>query len=75
MKAVVISFNWETEEKLHTLFVGEDALDNARGWADKGSFLWNDFPPEEGWVHFSYADEEARKKFGENFVKSLNGGL
>lgn len=45
--AVVISFNWKTEETLHTAFEGGGCADKAAGWAHKTSFLWKDFPAEE----------------------------
>lgn len=57
MKVVVISFNWETEETLHTLFEGKECNEKANNWIHKDSFLWKDFPKSEGWTHFLHRDK------------------
>ncbi len=58
-RAIVVSFNWKTQEIMFTAFEEPGAADTAVGWAHRESFLWKDFPEEEGWEHFAHWNVEA----------------
>lgn len=70
-RAVVIAFNWQTEETLHTMFEGDGAADQAAGWAHPDSFLWRDFPASEGWTHFAHWNDEAGEERGKRVVDGI----
>jgi len=57
-KAVVVSYNWDTNEILFTDFDGPDAGKKAGSWVDKESFIWKDFPASDGWTHFMTKNKE-----------------
>lgn len=69
-RAVAISFNWETHKVLYTDFEGPEAAVKADAWVAKGSFLWDDFPASEGWVHFAYWNKEAGEEYAKQIGKS-----
>jgi len=48
MRAVAISYNYETEKVLYTPFEGDEAGIKAMNWCHKDGFIWNDFPASEG---------------------------
>lgn len=73
-RAVVVHLNWETEEIMHTLFEGDSAADDAAGWAHPDSFIWRDFPAENGWVHFVYWTKEAGDARGARIRQDLEDG-
>lgn len=58
-RSIVISFNWQTKEILHTIFEGVRCIEEAYDWAGTDSFLWEDFPREKGWDHFVHLNEAA----------------
>ncbi len=70
-RAVVISFNWETEETMHMKFEGAGCADRAAGWAHKESFLRRDFPASEGWTHFVHWNSEAGDERGVRAAKEM----
>jgi hypothetical protein len=71
MKAVACSYNWETGESYATPFEGPEAADHAAGFVHKSSFIWNDFPEEDGWTHFFHADKEAMEERGERIAEEI----
>jgi len=72
-RAVVISFNWETGKTMHTTYEGDGCASKAAGLASRGSYLWNDFPEEDGWTHFCHWNHEAGVERGEQLTKALCG--
>ncbi|MBS1722641.1 MAG: hypothetical protein JSS66_06480 [Armatimonadetes bacterium] len=70
-RAIVVSYNWLTQEILFTDFDGPDAAGQAEGWAHRQSFIWRDFPPEDGWTHFAHWNKLAGKAHGEKMVNEL----
>lgn len=75
MIALMISFNTETEEILYQRFDGEDCLERVRTWAHPNSFVWQDFPAHEGWVHMPCWDTEALDAFGKSGSKDFEKGI
>lgn len=61
-RSVVISFNWITGETLCTPFRGDGCADQAAGWADRESRLWQDFPESQGWEHWAHWSVAAGKE-------------
>ena len=55
MKAVLLTFNWKTEEVLHEFFEGESAKNPEAFLAS----IKDDFPENEGWNHIIVRDPEA----------------
>lgn len=73
-KAVVVSYNWDTQKILFTPFEGDMAGVKASDWAsetiDAGG-IWKDFPCAEGWVHFHTCTPEAAKEKGEVLTQRM----
>lgn len=67
-KAIVVSFNWDTQRILFTDFEGDDAGEKAEDWAHENSFLWRDFPAHEGWTHFVHKNTEYAESDGVDIV-------
>lgn len=72
-QAVVVSFNWNTQAIMFTDFEGDDAGINAEGWCRKDSFVWRDFPAEDGWTHFIHKNPECRDADAEDMFSALIG--
>ena len=72
-RSVVVSFNWETTESLHTSWSGDGCGMKAVSWADKRSFIWEDFPELEGWTHFCHLNPEAREELVDQRMEALLG--
>jgi len=72
-RAIVVSFNWKTQEILYTTFAGAGCAQKAENWKAKDSFIWRDFPEEDGWTHFMHWTKEAGEERGEAFVRELLG--
>lgn len=70
-RAVVISYNWDTGQHYHTPFDGEGAGVKAMNWVHKSSFIWQDFPESEGWVHFMHCNPEAAKAKGAALTEAM----
>ena len=69
--AVVISFNFDTEQTMHTPFDGPNAGVEASQWVAKDSFLWDDFPESEGWTHVMACNAIAAANKSKHFLKSI----
>ncbi len=54
-KAVVLSFNWDTQKFLFSDFEGKDAELQAQAF--RLSVL-DDFPESEGWSHFVHTNDK-----------------
>lgn len=72
-RAVVVSYNWETNETMSTPFTGPGCADTAAGWCHEDSFLWEDFPADCGWEHFFRASPSAMAERGDRITKELIG--
>jgi hypothetical protein len=70
-RAIVVSFNWKTNQILFQRFDGEKAADDAAGWAHHKSFLWRDFPAKDGWEHFPHWNKTAGEFRGERIAQEL----
>lgn len=57
MKAVLLSYNWETGETLSTAFEGAECEDKAVAFRRA---MAKDFAKDAGWEHGILADAEAR---------------
>jgi hypothetical protein len=73
-KAVVVSFNWNTQEIMFTDFEGDDAGRKAEGWVHEDSFVWRDFPASDGWTHFVHKNTECAESDGADMVDWLMSG-
>lgn len=67
MKAMIISYNWETQEMKKTLFVGKKEVEMSE---NEGRLLIKDFNEKTGWKITRICDKEAS-----DFISSLRLGM
>ena len=64
-RTVVIFYNWETEETLHTAFEGDGCALKAEAFMRS---IEKDFPESKGWAHIVHWNDEAGEERGRQFV-------
>ncbi len=70
-RAVVVTFNWITEDIMRTAFDGPDAATRANEFMQT-KIASSDFPPPD-WVWFMHANDAAREQAAAAFIDKMMG--